>query len=77
MMRQDYVGSSESGDGLGIIHLEPPVGGVNIYATGGAGVGYKTLLMMDLESMTTIVAVSPYGFAFENQQDDILRWAFG
>lgn len=78
MMSQEYVGAAESGHGLGIIHLlEPPVDGVNMYGNGGGVVGYKTLLMIDLETMTTIVAVSPNGFAFENQQDDILRWAFG
>jgi D-alanyl-D-alanine carboxypeptidase len=78
MMSQDYVGSEESGHGLGVIHLlEPPVDGVNIYGNGGGVVGYKTLLMIDLESMTTVVAVSPNGFGFENQQDDILRWALG
>jgi D-alanyl-D-alanine carboxypeptidase len=78
MERQEYVGSDQSGHGLGIIHLlEPPVDGVDIFGNGGGVVGYHTLLMIDLESMTTIVAVSPNGFAFENQQDDILRWAFG
>jgi CubicO group peptidase (beta-lactamase class C family) len=77
MMSQDYVGA-EHGQGLGLIHLlEPPVDDVDIYANGGGVVGYKTLLMIDLNTMTTIVAVSPGGFAFENQQDDILRWAFG
>ncbi len=77
MMSQEYVGA-EYGQGLGLIHLvEPPVEGVNIYANGGGIVGYKTLLMIELNTMTTIVAVSPGGFAFENQQDDILRWAFG
>ncbi len=77
MMSQDYVGA-RFGHGLGIIHLlEPPVDGVNVYANGGGVVGYKTLLMIDLPSMTTIIAVSPNGFAFDNQQDDILRWAFG
>jgi D-alanyl-D-alanine carboxypeptidase len=77
MMSQDYVGSVESGHGLGVIHLlHPPVDGVDIYANGGGVVGYKTLAMIDLVSMTTIVAVSPNGFAFENQQDAILRWAF-
>lgn len=78
MMSQEYVGSESSGHGIGIIHLlEPPVEGVNIYGNGGGIVGYHTLLLIDLDSMTTIVAVSPNGFAFENQQDDILRWAFG
>ncbi len=77
MMSQEYVGA-EFGQGLGVIHLiDPPVDGVNIYANGGGIVGYKTLLMIDLESMTTIIAVSPNGFGFENQQDEILRWAFG
>ena len=77
MTSEDYVGS-ECGHGLGLIHLlEPPVTGVDIYANGGGVVGYKTLLMIDLNSMTTIVAVSPNGFGFENQQDDILLWAFG
>ena len=76
MMSQEYVGA-EFGQGLGVIHLiDPPVDGVNIYANGGGIVGYKTLLMIDLESMTTIIAVSPNGFGFENQQDEILRWAF-
>lgn len=78
MMRQDYVGAEESGHGLGIIHLfEPPVDDVDIYGNGGGVVGYKTLLLIDLESMTTVVAVSPNGFGFTNQQEDILRWAFG
>jgi D-alanyl-D-alanine carboxypeptidase len=78
MMGQDYVGSETSGHGLGILHLlAPPVDGVNIYGNGGGTVGYKTLALIDLESMTTVIAVSPNGFAFENQQDDILRWAFG
>jgi hypothetical protein len=77
-MSQDYVGAAESGHGLGVIHLlRPPVDGVEIYANGGGVVGYHTLLMIDLNSMTTVVAVSPNGFGFEDQQDDILRWAFG
>lgn len=77
MMRHDYVGA-EFGQGLGISRLlEPPVEGVTIYANGGGVVGYKTLLLVDLESMTTIVAVSPNGFAFENQMDELLSWAFG
>lgn len=77
MMSQDYVGADESGHGLGIIHLlEPPVDDVTIYGNGGGTVGYQTLLLIDLDSFTTIVAVSPNGFAFENQQDDIIRWAF-
>ena len=77
MMSQDYVGA-EHGQGLGIIHLlAPPVEGVHIYGNGGGTVGYQTLLLIDLNSMTTIVAISPNGFGFENQQDDILRWAFG
>lgn len=78
MMSQEYVGARLSGQGLGILHLlEPPVEDVNIYANGGGTVGYQTLLLIDLNSMTTIVAVSPNGFSFQNQQDDILRWAFG
>lgn len=78
MMSQEYVGGSESGYGLGLMHLlEPPVEGIDMYANGGGVVGYKTLLMIDLNTETTIVAVSPNGFDFENQQDDILRWAFG
>lgn len=77
MMSQDYVGA-EHGHGLGVIHLlEPPVDGIDIYANGGGVVGYKTLLMIELNTMTTVIAVSPNGFAFENQQDEVLRWAFG
>lgn len=77
MTSQDYVGA-EFGHGLGIIHLtDPPVEGVTIYGNGGGTVGYQTLLLIELNSMTTIVAVSPNGFGFENQQDEILQWAFG
>lgn len=77
MTSENYVGSDESGYGLGIIHLlEPPADDVDIWANGGGVVGYKTLVMYDLRSKTTVIAMTPTGRDIQ-EQEDILRWTFG
>ena len=77
MTSEDYVGSRISGYGLGIIHLlEPPTDEVDIWANGGGVVGYKTLVMYDHQSSATVIAMTPTGRDIQ-EQEDILRWAFG
>ena len=77
MTSEHYVGSAESGYGLGMIHLlKPPTDEVDIWANGGGVVGYKTLVFFDLKSRTTVIAMTPTGHDIQ-EQDDILRWAFG
>jgi D-alanyl-D-alanine carboxypeptidase len=73
----EYVGSEVSGHGLGLIHLlEPPNADVDIWANGGGVVGYRTLLLYDLTSDTTVIVMTPTGHD-PSELEDILRWAFG
>ncbi len=77
MTSEHYVGSDVSGYGLGMIHLlKPPTDAVDIWANGGGVVGYKTLVMYDLKSRTTVIAMTPTGRDIQ-EQEDLLRWAFG
>lgn len=64
--------------GLGIHRLSiSGLEDVPLYGHGGGTVGYNTLYFIDLDSMRSIVAVSPNGFDFRNQLDDLMGWAFG
>jgi D-alanyl-D-alanine carboxypeptidase len=77
MTGEEYVGSGVSGHGLGLIRLlEPPSDDVDIWANGGGVVGYKTLLMYDLTSDTSVIVMTPTGHD-PSEQEEILRWAFG
>ncbi len=70
--------TNEFGYGLGMSRLlEPPVEGVEIYGNGGGVVGYKSIVLYESTTGTTIVVMSPTGHEIGGLQTRVIEWAFG